>query len=407
MMDLSWRDQWPLSSLTGFVIAKDSALKQSRTIVSAIIACLFLVLVACGDESSSSPSNPGNTDGLNSSAGPSDSSNAEPVCGFKKSDNVWKFSYSTGNISEEYTWVDESTVVFEEYMNANHMDEDDSTYTDVNRDEFFDRVMERCLNMNDLLEESSSSVARSSSSVVTQQSSSCETSVSSSSVYVDPSTVVKGSMTDERDGQTYRTVTIGTQTWMAENLNYAYTGVPFIYGDNISDSTSWCYENSRSKCTEYGRLYTWAAAMDSMGTWSSGGRGCGYSETRTCSPTYPVRGICPEGWHLPDSTEWSTLFAAVGGKKTAGDMLKSIAGWTPSLYSNGYGTNAYLFSALAAGYRISDRDFTEECGEANFWSSTESHSRNAYYISLTRRGDSAYLGDSDKIYGYSVRCLKD
>ena len=166
------------------------------------------------------------------------------MCGFKKSDNVWKFSYSTGNISEEYTWVDESTVVFEEYMNANHMDEDDSTYTDVNRDEFFDRVMERCLNMNDLLEESSSSVARSSSSVVTQQSSSCETSVSSSSVYVDPSTVVKGSMTDERDGQTYRTVTIGTQTWMAENLNYAYTGVPFIYGDNISDSTSWCYENS-------------------------------------------------------------------------------------------------------------------------------------------------------------------
>ena len=267
--------------------------------------------------------------------------------------------------------------------------------------------------------ELSSSEAQSSSSVVssssldlssssaTPQSSSSETTVSSSSDsegYVDPSTVVKGSMTDERDGRTYKTVTIGTQTWMAENLNYDYTGVPFIYGDNTSDSTSWCYENAYSNCTKYGRLYTWAAAMDSTGTWSAGGKGCGHLVE--CSPTYPVRGVCPEGWHLPDSTEWYTLFTAVGGQTTAGDMLKSIAVWTPTRYSNGYGTNAYSFSALPAGYRISDRNFTSECGETNFWSSTERDSRNANYINLSG-GDIADLGGTHKFLGFSVRCIKD
>ncbi|MBO4437213.1 MAG: hypothetical protein J5791_10075, partial [Fibrobacter sp.] len=93
-------------------------------------------------------------------------------------------------------------------------------------------------------------------------SSSSVTSVSSSSVpegYVDPSTVVTGTVTDTRDGKTYKTVTIGKQTWMAENLNYAYTGVLYNNSGYTSDSTSWCFGNDPANCIKYGRLYTWAA----------------------------------------------------------------------------------------------------------------------------------------------------
>ena len=91
-----------------------------------------------------------------------------------------------------------------------------------------------------------------------------------------------GSLTDDRDGQTYKTVKIGEQIWMAENLNY-------------EELNSYCYNDSAEYCAKYGRLYTWAAAMDSAGEWSNNGRACGLN-MMTCSPKYPVRGICPEGW---------------------------------------------------------------------------------------------------------------
>ena len=243
----------------------------------------------------------------------------------------------------------------------------------------------------------------SSSSVDETKSSSSVTSVSSSSVpegYVDPSTVVTGTMTDSRDGQTYKTVKIGTQTWMAENLNYAYTGVPYNYSGNTSDSTSWCYSNATANCTKYGRLYTWAAAMDSVGTWSTNGKGCGYG--KTCSPTYPVRGVCPEGWHLPTQTEWNTLFTAVGGQSTAGKMLKSTSGWN----SSDNGTDAYSFSALPAGYRYSSGNFILEGSYASFWSSSESYSRGAYRMALDYN-DNAFLDGDYKDLGFSVRCVQD
>ena len=113
-------------------------------------------------------------------------------------------------------------------------------------------------------------------------------------------------MTDSRDGQTYKTVTIGTQTWMAQNLNY-------------ETANSYCCKDSASYCTKYGRLYTWAAATTA----------------------------CPEGWHLPSQTEWEVLFTAVGGQSTAGKVLKSTSGWN----NGGNGTDAFAFSALPAGGR--------------------------------------------------------
>ena len=258
---------------------------------------------------------------------------------------------------------------------------------------------------NDEGGESSSSDSSSSSSSVKSSSSSAKS--SSSRVCegcVDPSTVVMGTMTDERDGQIYKTVTIGTQTWMAENLNYAYTAVPYHYNflasQYTSDSTSWCYDNDASNCAKYGRLYTWAAAMDSVGTWSENGKGCGY-DTK-CTPTYPVRGICPEGWHLPTQVEWDTLFATVGGQSTAGTMLKFTSGWD----GGGNGTDVYSFSALPAGLRYRNGEFDSK-SSAYFWSSTGFNSDIAYKLFLYDRSGDAYLICDYKYYGFSVRCVKD
>ena len=195
-------------------------------------------------------------------------------------------------------------------------------------------------------------------------------------------------MTDSRDDHTYRIVTIGSQTWMAENLNY-------------KTDNSYCYSNNASNCTKYGRLYTWAAAMDSAGTWSVNGKGCGYG--KTCSPMFPVRGVCPTGWHLPTQTEWNTLFTAVGGSSTAGTKLKSTTGWN----SSGNGTDDYSFSALPAGDRDDDGYYYDEGNRAYFWSSTELSNNYAYYMDLSCNYDDAYLSYDYKGNGFSVRCVKD
>ena len=249
----------------------------------------------------------------------------------------------------------------------------------------------------------SSSSVSSSSSVKSSSSSSVKQS-SSSVGFVDPDDVVTGTMTDSRDNKVYKTVTIGTQTWMAENLNYAYTSVPYKYdskyGSYTSDSTSWCYDDDPSNCDKYGRLYTWAASMDSIGTWSTNGIGCGYGST--CSPTYPVRGICPTGWHLPDTTEWRTLLTAVGGSFQAAKMLKSTSGWDAA----GKATDAYGFSALPAGARDNKGAFSSPGFYAYFWSATEFRDY-AYNMFLEGNDEFAYLKYKDKYLGVSVRCVKD
>ena len=207
-------------------------------------------------------------------------------------------------------------------------------------------------------------------------------------------------------------MTIGTQTWMAENLNYAYTGVPYNYSGYTSDSTSWCYDNDPANCTKYGRLYTWAAAMDSSGTWSTNGKGCGYN--KTCSPTYPVRGVCPEGWHLPSTTEFETLFTVVGGVQDedfayrwngAGTVLKSTSGWNE--YEGITNEDSFGFSALPAGYRGLNGIYYYEGSQAYFWSSSEDGSDYAYNMLLDYYGDNVRLPNTSKSLGFSVRCFKD
>ena len=204
-----------------------------------------------------------------------------------------------------------------------------------------------------------------------------------------------GEILDERDNQVYKTVQIGDQIWMAENLNFAYIGVPYTYYDDTSDSTSWCYDNDPANCTKYGRLYTWAAAMDSVKT------GCGFD--KTCGLSGIVQGICPTGWHLPDSTEWETLITAVGGGLSPGEALKLQSGWL----DDGNGTDAFGFSALPAGYRdILDGAFNRGGDFTVFWTATEVE----YYacsVTLNYFNGIAFMGGFNKGLGHSVRCVKD
>ena len=141
--------------------------------------------------------------------------------------------------------------------------------------------------------------------------------------------------------------------------------------------------------------------MDSVGTWSTNGKSCGYR--KACWPIYPVRGICPKGWHLPDSTEWNTLVTAVADSSTAGEMLKSSNGWNNS----GNGTDAYFFSALPAGIRFPGGSFDEEGDVALFWSSAVFDRDNAYVIGMSCDYDFARLLNHNKDLGFSVRCVKD
>ena len=236
----------------------------------------------------------------------------------------------------------------------------------------------------------SSSSVRSSSSVV-KSSSSVES--SSSIAVVDPSTVVKGTLTDDRDGVTYKTVTIGNQTWMAENLKLNY---------NVGSAKSWCgggSGNNEGDCNKYGRLYTWAAAMDSAAIYSYAGEDCGYG--KHCPARWKPRGICPQRWHLPSKAELDELVEAVGGSSVAGTMLRSTSGWD----HNENGSDLYGFTALPTGFRYPT--YFDHTGLlTSFWGSTED---DIYAVIVIDFGahPSASVGRGIKSNGSPIRCLKN
>ena len=128
------------------------------------------------------------------------------------------------------------------------------------------------------------------------------------------SDVVYGSLTDERDGQVYKTVKIGTQVWMAENLNYADSLKDVV----LQDGASFCYDYDDDNCAVGGRFYRWAAAMGLLSKYNN------YKADETLLKSSNHRGLCPEGWHIPDTTEWNTLIATVG-KGNASLMLILLA----------------------------------------------------------------------------------
>lgn len=205
---------------------------------------------------------------------------------------------------------------------------------------------------------------------------------------------VIGTLVDSRNSRSYRIVVIGTQTWMAENLNY-------------KTENSWCgggFGMTEGDCLVYGRLYTWAAAVGRDEDECGYGHDCDLDEGN-------VRGVCPQGWHLPSYDEWKSLFDAVGGRETAATMLKSTSGWADNFYTlsgvqSGNGTDAYSFSALPAGNRGVDGGFYNKGGRTCFWTAREYKSRRAYYMRLDP-SSYADLSNYLKTQGYSVRCLKD
>lgn len=231
-----------------------------------------------------------------------------------------------------------------------------------------------------------------------------------------------GYFADERDSLMYKYVVIGEQTWMAQNLNYAY-----IQPTSRLDSSSFCYWTTTSRqedyysgsikqqsatlengtCPKYGRLYMWSAAMDSAAVFSEDGKGCGYLEN--CNNRENIRGVCPEGWHLPSQSEWNALYSNVGGVSKAGTALKSTQGWN----NDGEGEDSYGFSVLSAGYFTFALGSIHRDGlgfEGGFWyskwsASTASGPASYVYFrfDLTNATQSNYAKDS----GRSIRCIKD
>ena len=205
-----------------------------------------------------------------------------------------------------------------------------------------------------------------------------------------------GKFKDNRDypAQIYKGVKIGSQTWMAENLNVAYKVKSGFYR---TDTSGFCYKNIWTNCQKYGRLYPWSAAMDSAGIYTTANN-CG--DGTFCKASTPVRGICPYGWHLPSTEEWRELFVAVGGKKKAAKLLKSQTdGWG--------GLDEYSFSALPAGIR-DDAGYELEGTLTSFWTSTEEDMEDAVSVDMSDERDSVLFDYvSDKFAAYSIRCVKD
>ncbi len=186
----------------------------------------------------------------------------------------------------------------------------------------------------------------------------------------------KGTFTDSRDGKVYKTIQIGKQIWMAENLAW-----------DTGDSSSWAYDNDPENIPAHGRLYTWKAAESA----------------------------CPGGWHLPTNGDWDSLLVFMGMtpaqvqnigyvNTVVAKKLKSVRGW----YKKQNGTDAVGFDALPGGYRIASNGvFRFLTRSADWWTASENGGKGSPYAWF--RAISAYhvdLSSTDKVMGFSVRCLK-
>ena len=195
---------------------------------------------------------------------------------------------------------------------------------------------------------------------------------------------IDGWILDYRDKHLYRTVTIGKQTWMAENLNYEV------------ETGSSCYNDTLSNCQKYGRFYTWAAAVGKSEDECGYGKYCNLGNEK-------VRGICPEGWHLPDTTEWGELNKAVGGREMAGKKLKSTEGWN----NGGNGTDDFGFSAVPISYREANGDYRPFGVNAFFMSSEQDTVGNMYDFYMGHDYTKTDYGHCGKNLAFPIRCLKD
>jgi len=183
--------------------------------------------------------------------------------------------------------------------------------------------------------------------------------------------------------QEIKAVQIGSQIWMTENLNVDH----YRNGDSIPEvktqsewqnlkTGAWCYyKNDPVNGEKYGKLYNWYALKD-------------------------VRGLAPNGWHIPSTDEFQALQAAVQDNS---NKLKAIGQGTGS----GAGTNETGFSALLGGYRGYKGSFYYLEYDSYLWSSSEGLAPFANSMYLYSSGRYLFFYDFDKVYGFSVRCIKD
>jgi len=189
---------------------------------------------------------------------------------------------------------------------------------------------------------------------------------SSSSVEVSSSSETLASSASH----TFKTVKIGNQVWMAENINID------IESNGLNGN---CYENEQANCRKYGRLYDFETANS----------------------------LCPSGWHLPSDEDWQTLVDFAGGKEIAGKKLKAKHGWN----ENGNGTDEFGFSALPGGYAPQGGDY--ELPYINigvsggWWSSSEGEYSLRNYWSIDHNKDEVYQGVGEYWSVFSVRCVKE
>ena len=197
----------------------------------------------------------------------------------------------------------------------------------------------------------------------------------------DPNPVF-GEMTDARDGQTYATVQLGDQTWLAQDLNYE------------TDNNSWCYDDDPENCETYGRLYDWETALTA----------------------------CPDGWHLGSDEEWSTLikyldpkadpdnfiesYSAGGMLKTTGTLEDGTGLWRSP---NADATNSSGFSAVPGGARFDDGSYVVMGQHAIFWTATEYDADSVWFRVLDYGIGGIYRDNTNvaKTYGLTVRCVMD
>ncbi|MCK9423237.1 MAG: fibrobacter succinogenes major paralogous domain-containing protein [Bacteroidales bacterium] len=205
-----------------------------------------------------------------------------------------------------------------------------------------------------------------------------------------PSTTVS-----DKDENVYHTVTIGTQTWMVENLRTTKfndgTSIPLV-----TDSTDWnnlttpgyCWYNNDANTYKntYGALYNWFTVNSGK--------------------------LCPPGWHIPTYSEWETLINYLGGSSIAGAKMKTIgtieAGTGLWYTPNEGATNESGFSAVPSGYRYYSGNFLNSVGRLGyFWSGTEHSLPYGWGTNLYSSNSVAFRTYGDKRYGFSARCMKN
>lgn len=207
--------------------------------------------------------------------------------------------------------------------------------------------------------------------------------------------------TDDRDGRVYRSVTIGEQTWMAENLNLEYAH-GYGYG---------CALGLEESCNQFGRFYSWSAAMDSAAVYGEMGKGCGNwaKKDSVCVDSIlaglRIRGICPEGWHLPDTTEWNQLIGFVIDKLDSTDLVNKMIKALVSKSSGG--NDEFGFGIQLAGVQVDVLHY-KGIGESFISSSFDYDNSEYYSFFVLASNDMCELASAEMAaYSASVRCIKD